>query len=699
MIFFKVTHLDLFPPTHPPPDPQDEPDLETLELLSQAHFGALLDPTSTKLIQTGLEQCLVPDVARALGIREFFRLQRWGRTPCYKIFMLSFLPLIAGLPPLDPEVPKDPADQLYRILCASSQPGASAYGLPHTVLLSGPRGVGKQTLVSRVAAAAGFHLADVSCFSLLGETEVRTAAAVESWVERARSASPAVLLLRQLEGLARRAQSIEAGGREPSVVRVLSTALAGLPGVVVVGTTSEAEHLSPGLASVFKLNLTLSAPTEAQRIAILAQLTERDRLAPDVNLQTLGRGTASLVAKDLVALVSHARAAGTRRALGPSGTRRSLQSVGAAGIQLTGTDFSSALAAARRGYADSIGAPKIPEVRWEDVGGLESVKEAILETLTLPLSRPDLFASGLRRRSGILLFGPPGTGKTMVAKAVATSVGMNFMSVKGPELLDQYIGESEAKVRRVFERARAGRPTVVFFDELDALAPRRGNQGDSGGVMDRIVSQLLAELDSMSSGGGEGGSESGEVFVMGATNRPDLLEPALLRPGRFEKLVYLGGIETEERRVEVVKALTRKMRLGSSVDLREVVRGLGEGVVTGADLYSVCADGMMRAMSRLASEAEAEAQKLGISVQMVLESKPTRTVNAVVVEREDLLKAAQSWVGSVSEAEMEHYRAAQLRFTREGNLLGGGETGLEKKEKKKGKGKGRDTGKGKGKAI
>lgn len=174
-----------------------------------------------------------------------------------------------------------------------------------------------------------------------------------------------------------------------------------------------------------------------------------------------------------------------------------------------------------------------------------------METIQLPLSRPELFAKGMKKRSGILFYGPPGTGKTLLAKAIATEFSLNFFSVKGPELLNMYIGESEANVRRVFQRARDARPCVVFFDELDSVAPKRGNQGDSGGVMDRIVSQLLAELDGMSDGG-EG------VFVIGATNRPDLLDQALLRPGRFDKMLYLGVSDTHEKQQTILEALSRK---------------------------------------------------------------------------------------------------------------------------------------------
>lgn len=197
------------------------------------------------------------------------------------------------------------------------------------------------------------------------------------------------------------------------------------------------------------------------------------------------------------------------------------------GMPIVNADFENALNKARSSLADAIGAPKIPNVSWDDVGGLADVKSDILDTIQLPLERPELFAEGLKKRSGILLYGPPGTGKTLLAKAVATSCSLNFFSVKGPELLNMYIGESEANVRRVFQKARDAQPCVIFMDELDSIAPKRGNQGDSGGVMDRIVSQLLAELDGMAEGKGGAG-----VFVMAATNRPDLLDPALLRPGR-----------------------------------------------------------------------------------------------------------------------------------------------------------------------
>jgi peroxin-6 len=199
-----------------------------------------------------------------------------------------------------------------------------------------------------------------------------------------------------------------------------------------------------------------------------------------------------------------------------------------------------------------------------------------------------------------LLYGPPGTGKTLLAKAVATSCSLNFFSIKGPELLNMYIGESEANIRRVFQRARDARPCVVFFDELDSVAPKRGAHGDSGGVMDRIVSQLLAELDGISSSS----SSSGDVFVIGATNRPDLLDPALLRPGRFDRMLYLGVSDTDLAQLRILQALTRKFRLDPALDLASVARECPFNL-TGADFYALCADALLKAMSRTAQEIDA----------------------------------------------------------------------------------------------
>lgn len=226
--------------------------------------------------------------------------------------------------------------------------------------------------------------------------------------------------------------------------------------------------------------------------------------------------------------------------------------------------------------------------RWLDVGGLDSIKQEIIDAIQLPIDYPQLKKSGLRR-TGILLHGPPGTGKTLLAKAVATECNLNFINVKGPELLNEYVGQSEDNVRKLFQRARESSPSVIFFDEIDSLAPNRGQAGDSGGVMDRLVSQILAELD--------GVGKSDGVFVIGATNRKDLVDKSLLRPGRFDKVLMVPLPTTAESRLEIIEALTRKMKLSSDVDLVELEM-LARPGMSGADFQGLCSRALQRSFDR-----------------------------------------------------------------------------------------------------
>jgi len=285
------------------------------------------------------------------------------------------------------------------------------------------------------------------------------------------------------------------------------------------------------------------------------------------------------------------------------------------------------------------------------------------------VTHPELFESlGIAQPKGVLLYGPPGTGKTLLAKAVATSCSLNFFSIKGPELLNMYIGESEANVRRVFQQARDAKPCVIFFDELDSVAPKRGNHGDSGGVMDRIVSQLLAELDGMASG-----KAGNDVFVIGATNRPDLLDAALLRPGRFDRMLYLGVSSTHEDQLNVLNALTRKFRLAPDVNLSEIAEQCPFNF-TGADFYALCSDAMLGAMSRKAVDLERKIGEINDSAatldhplpltpQYYLAELATSEELLVQVFQGDFQGALQNLVPSVSQSELGHYRKVQKQFS------------------------------------
>jgi peroxin-6 len=452
--------------------------------------------------------------------------------------------------------------RLRELMSVSTSPRAIHLKLPPIAVLitSTQRGIGKATVATKACEDLGLHTFSIDAFDIVteggaGGGDVKTEGFLKARAERALTcgAEFTALLIKHVDAL-------NADRMNTALKEILADSR------VLIATTTEIDKVPEGIRGLFTHEIEMTAPDEGEREGILRSIIDDVgiRLSPEVDLSNVAVKTAALVAGDLVDVVDRALVAKRNRveelAASATKTSLSLETVTTRDIELAGGHFSnsltkadldSAVDAARKNFADSIGAPKIPNVGWSDVGGLTHVKDAVMETIQLPLSRPELFAKGMKKRSGILFYGPPGTGKTLLAKAIATEFSLNFFSVKGPELLNMYIGESEANVRRVFQRARDARPCVVFFDELDSVAPKRGNQGDSGGVMDRIVSQLLAELDGMSDGG-EG------VFVIGATNRPDLLDQALLRPGRFDKMLYLGVSDTHEKQQTILEALTRK---------------------------------------------------------------------------------------------------------------------------------------------
>ncbi|KAG7358372.1 cell division cycle protein 48 [Nitzschia inconspicua] len=311
---------------------------------------------------------------------------------------------------------------------------------------------------------------------------------------------------------------------------------------------------------------------------------------------------------------------------------------------------------------------KISPVHWSDVGGLHHVRAEIMDAIELPLKHPHLFpASG--GRSGILLFGPPGTGKTLVAKAVATECQLPFLSVKGPELLGSYVGESEANVRKVFASAREAASNnlpipaaILFFDELDSLAPRRGGMDHGGGVMERVVASLLAELDGPSGSGNEDGDKEGRVFVLGATNRPDLLDPALLRPGRLDRLVYLGIATDDEERAKVLASQLQKMPLeGDPVEMARCIVSHLPPRLSGADLAKVSSGAMLNAVQRLCALAEEErTQQPHLTIDQILDNWGDERCTPIIT-MDDLLHASKECAPSISEEEL--FRYEKLRET------------------------------------
>ncbi|KAI8445291.1 P-loop containing nucleoside triphosphate hydrolase protein [Phakopsora pachyrhizi] len=718
-IYFKVTQLEL--DHHTPNNHRPESLNSTIDDYEDYLFsigGGIVDKRFTKLIQTGLEYGFVPDVKSWIRIKSVTPLP--PRSSSRLIGSSSSGSLI------------DLEEKLYDYLSVVKKKDFKNYGLNLSILLSGQRGTGKRTILKKVSDSIGYHLMEVNCFDLLAETDVKTGINLRVSFERALSSTPCIFLLNHLDGLARKSQTIE-NGQEPVLISLLKDCIDRanrswsstltlsssksdfvFP-LVIVGTTTDIDQLPQSLVGLFKIQLKFSSPSEDERLMILKELTNDDNLSPDLDLKSVALESAGLVASDLVQLVSSARSASISRILNSDRGKdedrkrdgRLEDQLIFSGIQLMNKDFEKALFKARSEYSDSIGAPKIPKVSWEDIGGLMDVKEKILETVQLPIQHPELFSNGLKKRSGLLLYGPPGTGKTLLAKAVATSCGLNFFSVKGPELLNMYIGESEANVRRVFERARGARPCVIFFDELDSVAPKRGNQGDSGGVMDRIVSQLLAELDGISnsddsSRSTDSSNNEGEVIVIGATNRPDLLDPALLRPGRFDKMIYLGIAETREEKYQILKSLTRKFKFESDFSLDWLVDRLSSPVATtssssrdrceddeevmqkderggvemvknftGADYYAICSEALMRCIGRKIEKIETrsnQAQEKAGRVSDVKifdenkEEEEEEEEEDVRVGKVDFISALREIVPSISFNELKHYNTIRQRF-------------------------------------
>ncbi|RKF61694.1 Peroxisomal biogenesis factor 6 [Erysiphe neolycopersici] len=640
-----------------------------------------VDASLTRISQSGSENCRVPGTLvnsweYYLGLKSISRADsNYNKIPEYKCPPVSML-----------------QRRLRELIAAATSPLAIHFNSKPLAILvySSQRNIGKSTVVQRAFADIGLHCLAINAYDIISEegagSDLKMAGVFEARAERAIACGSEYcgLLIRHIELF--------------STDRMISSLNKILDGLrVLIATTTDIDKVPKRIRGLFTHEIEMTAPDEGERESILRDIinTQAVPLAPNVDLTSIAIKTAALVGGDLVDVVDRALVARMKRLekLASQASdfdrevtvRDILVSGGSSTKFINKVDFDVAVDTARKNFADAIGAPKIPNVSWNDVGGLTHVKDIVIETIQLPLERPELFTKGMKKRSGILFYGPPGTGKTLLAKAIATEFSLNFFSVKGPELLNMYIGESEANVRRVFQRARDARPCVVFFDELDSVAPKRGNQGDSGGVMDRIVSQLLAELDGMS----EGQDGSGKVFVIGATNRPDLLDAALLRPGRFDKMLYLGVSDTHEKQLTIMEALTRKFILHPKFSLEEFVKKL-PFTYTGADFYALCSDAMLKAVTRQSSlvdykisEINATNVKSGkkkISTAYYFDHFATEEDLAVTVTEEDFCAAERELIPSVSVKELENYLRVQSQFEKVE------ENGFDNQRRDKGKG-------------
>jgi transitional endoplasmic reticulum ATPase len=452
---------------------------------------------------------------------------------------------------------------------------------PKGVLLHGPPGTGKTLLAKAVANETNANFYSISGPEIMskfyGESEER----LREVFKEAEENAPSIIFIDEIDSIAPKREEVS-GDVEKRVVSQLLTLMDGIQSrgkLVVIGATNRPNAIDPALRRPgrFDREIDIGIPDEQGRLDILLIHTRGMPLTEDVNLESIAKVTHGFVGADLEALSKEAAMRSLRRILPEINLEQpKIPAEILNKIKITKQDFDEALRDVQPSAMREVLVQR-PNVGWEDIGGLQQVKEELAEAIEWPLKHADLFTeANVEPPKGILLYGPPGTGKTMIAKAVAATSEANFISIKGPELISKWVGESEKGVREVFRKARQAAPCVIFFDELDAVAPRRGGSEGDAHVTERLLSQMLTELDGLEDLKG--------VVVIGATNRPDIIDEALLRPGRFDRILEVPAPDREARK-HIIQIHTKKKPLESDVNLDKLVE-MTEGM-TGADIAAL----------------------------------------------------------------------------------------------------------------
>ncbi|CAI7600121.1 unnamed protein product [Penicillium bialowiezense] len=484
---------------------------------------------------------------------------------------------------------------------------------PRGVLLHGPPGCGKTLIANAFAAELGVPFISISAPSVVSGMSGESEKALREYFDEAKRLAPCLIFIDEIDAITPKRESAQREMEKRIVAQLLTCmdeiALEKTDGkpVIVLAATNRPDSLDAALrrGGRFDKEINMTVPSEPVREQILGALTRKMRLADDIDLKTLAKRTPGFVGADLNDLVSTAGAAAIKRYLdvlkSNSGEEMEVEIEGEADISprvrelrrlinhakdtpmgeetevvlVSNADFFTALpkiqpSSKREGFAT------IPDTTWADIGALGGIREELVTAIVEPIKNPDIYANvGITAPTGVLLWGPPGCGKTLLAKAVANESRANFISVKGPELLNKFVGESERAVRQVFMRARSSIPCVIFFDELDALVPRRDDTLSEASA--RVVNTLLTELDGL-------GSARQGIYVIAATNRPDIIDPAMLRPGRLETLLFVN-LPSPLERVDILQTLVRKLSIEFGEDLRRLAEEC-EGF-SGADLGSL----------------------------------------------------------------------------------------------------------------
>ncbi|XP_064385991.1 transitional endoplasmic reticulum ATPase [Halichondria panicea] len=474
---------------------------------------------------------------------------------------------------------------------------------PRGILLYGPPGTGKTLIARAVANETG------AFFFLINGPEIMSKMAGESEsnlrkaFEEAEKNSPAIIFIDELDAIAPKRDKTH-GEVERRIVSQLLTLMDGLKQrshVIIMAATNRPNSIDGALRRFgrFDREVDIGIPDATGRLEILRIHTKNMKLATDVDLEQVAAETHGYVGSDVASLCSEAALQQIREKMDLIDLEDdTIDAEVMDSLAVSMDNFRFAMNSTNPSALRET-VVEIPNVTWNDIGGLDEVKRELQELVQYPVEHPEKFLQfGMTPSKGVLFYGPPGCGKTLLAKAIANECQANFISIKGPELLTMWFGESEANVRDVFDKARAAAPCVLFFDELDSIAKSRGgNVGDGGGAADRVINQILTEMDGMSS--------KKNVFIIGATNRPDIIDPAILRPGRLDQLIYIP-LPDEASRLSILKATTRKSPVAEDVDmayLSKITKGF-----SGADLTEVCQRACKMAI-RESIEAEIRKEK------------------------------------------------------------------------------------------
>jgi transitional endoplasmic reticulum ATPase len=463
---------------------------------------------------------------------------------------------------------------------------------PKGVLLHGPPGCGKTLLARAVASESEANFFSINGPEIMskfyGESEKR----LRGIFEKAQKESPSIVFIDELDAIAPKREEVT-GEVERRVVAQLLALMDGLEArgnIIVIGATNRVNAIDPALRRPgrFDREIEIGVPDKKGRLEILQIHTRGMPLSKGVDMKRLSEITHGYTGADIAALCREAAMKALRRYLPEINIEEEhIPPTILEKMEVNSEDFTAAYreitpTAMREVFIE------IPTVHWEDVGGLDEIKQALREAVEWPIKNPELFTSmGIEPPKGILLFGPPGCGKTLLARAVASESEANFISIKGPEIFSKWVGESEKAIREIFRKSRMASPAIIFLDEVDSIVPKRGAGYSDSGVTERVISQLLTEMDGLIT--------LQNVVVIAATNRPDILDPALIRPGRFDRLIYVPAPDAESR-LAIIEIYTEDMPLDKDVDLMLLQRNT-KGY-SGADIRAMCSEAAMNALRR-----------------------------------------------------------------------------------------------------